>query len=319
MSTKRKSVILSMPLLALSSALALAATTALTPAPVAAQDASVAAANTDETAVGTTAWGIPIYDIPADESIRYGILDNGLKFAILNNQTPEQTASVRMGFDVGWIDEFDNELGLAHFIEHMAFNGTTNVPEGEMIKILEREGLAFGADTNASTSFEETQYKLDLPRADPGLLDTALMLMRETASEILFDPEAVDRERGVLQSETRTRNNFQIRQYRDYFNFVSPETSFAQRFRAPGTNEIVGSASADTLRGLYDRYYRPDNATLVVVGDFDADLVETAIRERFADWQRATAPRVRIPKGAIDLQRPPPPRASSSIPMSSTA
>ncbi len=303
MSSGRKSIILSLPLLALT----LAGCSAVQTAAISAGNSTAAGAPlaaAPDIAVADTGWGFPVYDIPVDDTIRFGILDNGMKFAILKNQTPAQTASVRMGFDVGWIDERDSELGLAHFIEHMAFNGTTNVPEGEMIKILEREGLAFGADTNASTNFEETQYKLDLPRADPALLGTALMLMRETASEIVFDPAAIDRERGVLQSETRTRNTFQIRQYRDYFNFVSPDTAFAKRFRAPGTSESVTSSNAETLRGLYERYYRPDNATLVVVGDFDADLVEQAIRERFADWERPSAPIQNVDKGAIAMDRP---------------
>lgn len=100
---------------------------------------------------GRTGWGFPVYDVPADPAVRYLKLDNGLKVAILRNATPQNTVAVRLGFDAGVIDETDPEAGLAHFLEHMAFNGSRNVPEGEMIKLLEREGLAFGADTNAST------------------------------------------------------------------------------------------------------------------------------------------------------------------------
>ena len=124
------------------------------------------------------------------------------------NQRPQNQVLVRMAFDFGSAAEADDEQGLAHFIEHMAFNGTTNVPEGEMVKMLERLGLSFGADTNASTGYTQTQYKLDLPKADPALIERALFLMRETASEILFDPKAVDAERGVVISEMRERENF---------------------------------------------------------------------------------------------------------------
>lgn len=272
-------------------------------APLAAQDA--VPVQTEAQQRSETAWGLPIYDIAPDASVRYGILENGMRYAIMRNQTPEGAVAVRFGFDVGWVDEEDDELGLAHFIEHMAFNGSTNVPEGEMIKLLEREGLAFGADTNASTGFEETIYKLDLPRNDADLLGTALMLMRETASELSIAEEAVDRERGVIQSETRTRNNFQIRRIRDYLKFIAPDTRFAERFRADGTVENIDAAPAQRLRELYARYYRPDNAALVIVGDIDVAAVEAEVRQRFADWTLPDAAIERVEGGTIDLERGP--------------
>ena len=270
--------------------------------PSVAQDASDTTVATERT---MTAWGKTIYDIPADRSVRFGTLENGLRYATMANSTPKDTAAIRLGFDVGWIDETDDELGLAHLVEHMAFNGSTNVPEGEMIRLLERLGLAFGADTNASTGFEDTIYKLDLPRTDPELIDTALMLMRETASELTIADDAVDRERGIIQSETRTRNNFQIRRLKDYLRFVAPDTRYSQRFRADGTAEIIDSASGPTVRGLYDRFYRPDNAALVVVGDIDPDEIEAKIREQFADWRAPQDSIVETEKGAVDLQRGP--------------
>ncbi len=270
--------------------------------PLAAQEAPV---QTTEASQVATGWGKRIYDIPADASVRFGTLENGMRYAIMANGTPEDTAVVRFGFDVGWIDESEEELGLAHVVEHMAFNGSTNVPEGEMIKLLERLGLAFGADTNASTGFEDTIYKLDLPRTDPELIDTALMLMRETASELTIADGAVDRERGIIQSETRTRNNYQIRRIKDYFQFVAPDTRYATRFRADGTVENIDVATGATVRGLYDRYYRPDNAALVVVGDIDPDVIEAKIRERFSDWAPPAAAIVETNKGLIDLERGP--------------
>ena len=252
---------------------------------------------------GQTAWGIPVYDIPADADVRFGMLPNGMKYAIAHNETPEDTAVVRFGFDVGWIDEREAELGLAHVVEHMAFNGSTNVPEGEMIKLLERLGLAFGADTNATTNFEDTIYKLDLPRVDDELVDTALMLMRETASELTITDEAVDRERGIIQSETRTRNNFQIRRFKDYFNFVSPDTLYAKRFRADGTVQNIDAAPGSVVRDLYRRHYRPDNATLVVVGDVDPATIEAKIVEKFSSWQAPSAAISQVDKGLVDIRR----------------
>ena len=270
-------------------------------APLAAQDV---ATPVEATRTGETPWGTRIYDIAPDPAVRYGVLPNGLHYAILRNERPQNTVSVRLGFDVGWIDEGDSELGLAHFIEHMAFNGSTNVPEGEMIKLLEREGLAFGADTNASTGFENTVYKLDLPRSDDALIDTALMLMRETAFELTIAPDAVDRERGVLASETRTRNTYSVRRTRDYLRFLAPDTVFSKQFRNPAAPTVVASANAATLRGLYERFYRPDNAVLVVVGDVDPAEMAQKIATQFGDWQAPSSPLDRVNEGTIDLARP---------------
>ncbi len=281
-------MLFALPLLALSSALA-------------AQDDATVQAHVSQPQ--ETAWGTRIQDIPPDPAVTYGILPNGLHYAILRNERPQNTVSIRLGFDVGWIDEGDSELGLAHFIEHMAFNGSTNVPEGEMVKLLEREGLAFGADTNASTGFEETIYQLDLPRSDEALVDTALMLMRETASELTIAPDAVERERGVLASETRTRNTYAIRRTRDYLRFLAPETVFSKQFRNPDAPATVARADAETLRGLYRRFYRPDNAVLVVVGDVEPGDMAQRIAARFADWQAPAEPLVRVAEGAIDQQR----------------
>ena len=252
---------------------------------------------------GETAWGTPIYDVLPDPAVRYGTLPNGIKYAVLKNATPKDSASVRLGFDFGSAAEGEEERGLAHFIEHMAFNGSTNVPEGDMVKILERKGLSFGADTNASTGFDQTVYKLDLPQTSDDLIDTALMLMRETAGNLTIAPDAVDRERGVLLSERRTRDGFQLRRIEDYYKFVAPDTPYPNRLPI-GTDAVLKDASADTIRSLYHRYYRPENATLVMVGDFDPAAVEAKIKARFADWQGVGPAGVPQPDGRIDLARP---------------
>ena len=174
-------------------------------------------------------WAFEASDIPVDPAYRFGRLDNGMRYVIRQNATPKGTALVRMEVAAGSLDEGDDERGFAHFIEHMSFNGSTHVPEGEMVRLLEREGLAFGADTNASTSFEQTTYMLDLPRADPALLGTALMLMRETASELTFDPQAVTRERGVVLSERRDRNTWQLRNLEAQMAFLNPGARYARR------------------------------------------------------------------------------------------
>src|SRR5688572_11798457 len=231
-------------------------------------------------------WPFAESDLPPDPAYRFGRLDNGMRYVIRPNATPKGTAMVQFWVDAGSIAETDEELGYAHFIEHMAFNGSTRVPEEEMIHLLEREGLAFGADTNASTSFDVTLYKLDLPRNDPALLDTALMLMRETASELTFNSEAVEREKGVVLSEKRVRDTYELRNYLDSVEFFYPGARFAERLPI-GTVETLQGATSDKLRALYQRIYRPENTALIVVGDFDPDLVEAEIREHFASWQPA--------------------------------
>ena len=247
------------------------------------------------------AWAFERSDLEVESGYVFGVLDNGMRYIIRRNDTPEGTALVRMEIAAGRLDERDGERGLTHYIEHMAFNGSTNVPEGEMVRLLERRGLAFGADTNASNGFEYTTYRLDLPDNDPGLLDTALFLMRETASELLFDPDAVERERGVILAEQRDRTNFAQLNALDGVEFIVPGSLLARRFPGAG-REDIGSADAASLRQLWQRLYVPSQTTLIVVGDLPADIVEEAIRTRFASWSGpGAAPRPQA--GPIDFAR----------------
>ncbi|MDE2436303.1 MAG: insulinase family protein [Sphingomonadales bacterium] len=231
-------------------------------------------------------WAFEASDVPVDEGYRFGRLANGMRYIIRHNATPKGTALVRMQVDAGSLDERDDERGFAHFVEHMAFNGSTHVVEGEMVKLLERDGLAFGADTNAQTNYERTTYMLDLPRNDAALIDTALMLMRETASELTIAPDAVARERGVILAEMRDRNSFALRNYIAQSDFVAPTAHYVARLPI-GTTETLTTASAQALRAFYRREYAPGRTTLMVVGDVDPVAIETAIRQRFADWQAA--------------------------------
>ncbi|UVI38362.1 M16 family metallopeptidase [Qipengyuania spongiae] len=231
-------------------------------------------------------WDLEDSEFRPEDGWHFGVLDNGLRYIVRRNARPEGTALVRMEIDAGSLDEREDERGFAHFVEHMAFNGSTNVPEGEMIKLLEREGLAFGADTNASTGFDRTQYKLDLPRADAKLLDTALMLMRETASELTFAGEAVEREKGVILSERRVRNNYSLKNTLDGFEFAYPEARLTQRLPI-GLPETISAADAAGVRAFWEREYVPADTVVVVVGDFDPADVEALIRARFADWRPA--------------------------------
>lgn len=278
------------------------------PVPLSAREAAkpAAAATINPQTPAAKAWNFAASDIPFDSNIVFGVLPNGMKYALLKNTTPKDSVVLRMRFDVGSFAEADDQRGLAHFLEHMAFNGSTHVPEGEMVKLLERKGLAFGADTNASTGFDQTVYQLDLPNASDDLVDTGLMLMRETASELTIDPGAVDRERGIILSERRARDTYQLRSLIDQLDFQMQGMKVASRIPV-GTEEVIRTAPAARIRDLYDRYYRPERATLVMVGDFDPAAMEAKIKARFADWQG------RGPAGANpDIGKPDYARAAAS-------
>ncbi len=236
----------------------------------------------------TAPWNADSSDIKPDPNVVYGRLPNGLRYALVQNAHPENQVVVRLGFDFGSAAEADEEQGLAHFIEHMAFNGTTHVPEGQMVPMLEKLGLSFGADTNASTGFTRTTYKLDLPNATPQLLEQALFLMRETASEMRFDAGAVDRERGIVLAEMRQRDNFAMQAQKARNAFFYPGSYLADRFPI-GRQEVIEKASAQQMRSLYRTWYRPDRAQLVIVGPIDITATEKMLTARFGNWVGETS------------------------------
>ena len=225
-------------------------------------------------------WQHLASDIAPDPAVTWGVLPNGMRYALMKNQLPPGAVSIRFSFDFGSLQEAESEKGLAHFIEHMAFNGSKNVPEGEMVKILERLGLAFGADTNASTSQKFTTYMLELPNASDTLVDESLLLMREVASELTFDAAAIDRERGVVLAEWRRGDNFQRRRSEQQLQFLIPGAYAASRMPI-GEPKVLETATRDQMVSLYDRFYRPERATMVVVGDIDVAASKRRSRTGF--------------------------------------
>ena len=250
----------------------------------------------------TAPWNAETSNLEPDPSIIYGRLPNGLRYAIRPNQRPQNQVLVRMAIDFGSAAEADDEQGLAHFIEHMAFNGSTNVPEGEMVKMLERLGLSFGADTNASTGYTQTQYKLDLPKADPRLIERALFLMRETAGNISFNPASVDRERGIILAERRERENYAFQSGRAANTLFFPNTYFSTRYPI-GLSEIIETAPADRLKALYRTYYRPDRIKIIIVGPVDPIAIERELVRKFADWRVAAPPLGDLDRCELDTSR----------------
>ncbi len=233
-------------------------------------------------------WPQAHSDIRPDPAARFGALANGMRYVILHNATPPHETSIRLRIGSGSFEEADDQQGLAHFLEHMAFKGSAHMPEGEMMKVLQRHGLAFGADTNAFTNFDQTVYQLDLPESDDDSIDLALGLMRETGSELTLDAQAMEPERGVVLSEERLRDT-------PGYEAARKQQAFVMQGQLPPTRWPIGKvaviqhAPAARLRDFYRANYRPERAVLVVVGDIDVDRMEVRIKARFGDW-RGTGP-----------------------------
>ncbi len=245
-------------------------------------------------------WPQAASDLKPDPDVRFGVLANGMRFAIMRNDTPAGETSMRLRIGSGSLEESDAERGLAHVLEHMAFRGSKQVPAGNMIRILERDGLAFGPDTNAETEWTQTVYQLDIPHTSPDVLATGLMLMRETAGNLLLDPKALDTERGVVLSEERLRDTPNYRALKAQIKLFLDGQLASRRFPI-GQTDIIEHAPASLLRAFYDANYRPDRATLVVVGDIDPEAVEARIKALFGDWRGVGAE-----TAAPNLGSPPP-------------
>ena len=229
-------------------------------------------------------WADAGSDIPADEAVRFGQLPNGMRYALMHNTTPAGAAAMRLRFDSGSLQERDDQRGLAHFIEHLALNETRNVPEGELIRIVERAGLSFGPDVNARTEQEQTVYMLDLPRTDAQTVDTALFLMREVAGEATLSEAVIEGERDVILAEERTMAAPHLRMIDDEVEFLFPADPLGNRTPI-GSPDVIRTAPREHFVEYYDGFYRPERATLIAVGDFDLDDMEAKVRLRFSDWK----------------------------------
>jgi zinc protease len=245
------------------------------------------------------AWPHEASDLRPDERVRFGRLPNGMGYAIVRNATPPGEASLRLRIDAGSLHEAEDQRGLAHFLEHMVLNGTTNVPEGEFVRRLERAGLKFGPDTNATTQFGQTVYMLDLPETDAATIDTALFLLREVADEATLDAGAIDRERGILLSEERTRATPQYRILTDELAYLLRGDLLPERLPI-GSTEVIRTAPRQRFLDFYRHYYRPERATLVAVGDFDVAAIETKILNQFSGWRGEGAPGAEPPPARLE-------------------
>lgn len=229
-------------------------------------------------------WAQTYSGRPADPAIRFGRLANGMRYAIMHNATPPGQMALRLYIGSGSLAERDDQQGLAHYLEHIAFRGSAHVADGETMRMLQRKGLGIGADTNASTSQQATVFQFDFPKADRDGIDTGLMLFREIAGELTIAQASVDAERGVILSEERLRDSAGYRAAKARFGFLL-DGQLAQRRWPIGLVDVIQHASAAQLRDFYETHYRPDNAAVIAIGDFDPVAMEAQIKARFADWR----------------------------------
>lgn len=224
--------------------------------------------------------------IPLDPQIRYGKLENGLTYYIRHNEKPKQRAEFHIAQNVGSILELDDQDGLAHFLEHMAFNGTKNFPDKGIINYFEKQGVKFGTDINAYTSLDETVYRLsNVPTTRQSILDSALLVLHDWSGFITLAHEEIDNERGVIREEWRTGNNAGRRMWRKSNELRYPGSQYAKR-DVIGDTAIINNFSYDALKAYYQKWYRPDQQAIVIVGDIDVDLMEQKLKTMFADISR---------------------------------
>lgn len=236
----------------------------------------------------------PMAPLPMDPSLRYGVLENGLTYYIRHNDVVPNRADFYIVQDVGAILEEDNQDGLAHFLEHIAFNGTKNFPGKSLINYFETIGVKFGANINAYTSIDQTVYNLtSVPTVRPGIVDTALLVLHDWSGFITMDPSEIDKERGVIREEWRTRANANRRIWSKSLPLLYRNSQYAKR-DVIGDTAVINNFEPQTLRDFYQKWYRPDLQGLIIVGDVNVDSVESKLRQLFVDVPKRINPAQRI-------------------------
>ncbi len=243
--------------------------------------------------------------LPIDENVKYGVLENGLTYIIRHNDESKNRANFYIAQKVGSVLEEDDQRGLAHFLEHMAFNGSEHFPGKSMINYLERNGVKFGNDLNAYTSFDQTVYNIDnVPTDRENIVDSCLYILYDWSAAISLEHDEIDNERGVILEEWRTRNTAPLRLYEATAKVLFKGTKYPNRMPI-GTMEVVQNFSYETLKNYYKKWYRPDLQGIIIVGDIDADAVEAKIKEiwseRKLDENRAERVWEKIPDNVTPL------------------
>lgn len=223
---------------------------------------------------------------PSDADVLQGTLPNGMRWFIRHAPKPEKRVELRLAVKIGSVQETDEERGIAHFAEHMEFNGSENFKPGELIPWLESIGTRFGADSNAYTSYDETVYMLQIPTDKEGALDRGLLVMADWAGRATFEDKEIDKERGVVLDELRRGKGARKRIWEKQEQVLYKGSRYADRMTI-GLESVITGASHDTVRGFYRKWYRPDVMAIIVVGDVDAKAMEAKVKEVFGALPRA--------------------------------
>ena len=233
--------------------------------------------------IGTLCVGaqMQLTPLPLNPKVKHGVLPNGLSYYIMHNEEPKERANFYIAQKVGSTLETEEQLGLAHFLEHMAFNGTTNYPGKNMLNYLQGKGIRFGSDINAYTDFDETVYRINnVPTTDANLMDSVLLVLHDWSGDILLEEAEINAERGVIQEEWRQRNDANTRMFKAILPLIYDEFQYEQM--PIGKMEVVMNFKPEVLRAYYKKWYRPDQQGIVVVGDFDADEMEQKVIKLFS-------------------------------------
>ena len=240
--------------------------------------------------------------IPTDPDVKVGKLDNGLTYYIRHNAWPEQRAEFYIAQRVGAIQENDDQRGLAHFLEHMCFNGTDNFKGNDIVKWCETVGVKFGRDLNAYTSIDQTVYNIsNVPTTREGIIDSCLLILHDWADGLLLEPEEIDKERGVIHEEWRMRTSAQMRMLERDLPRLYPNSKYGHRMPI-GLMEVIDNFKPEVLRAYYEKWYRPDNQAIIVVGDVDVDKVEQKIKNLFAPIKMPASPAPVVAEAVPDNQ-----------------
>ncbi|MFC2161375.1 M16 family metallopeptidase [Acidobacteriota bacterium] len=230
---------------------------------------------------------------PVDPNVTVGELKNGLRYYVRENGQPENRAELRLVVNVGSVQEDEDQLGLAHFLEHMAFNGTEHFAKQELVEFMESIGMRFGPGLNAGTGFDETIYMLQVPTDSPEVIKTAFQILEDWSHSISFEPEEIDKERGVIIEEWRLGQGAGARMQAKQFPILFKDSLYAERLPI-GKKDILENFSYETLTRFYKDWYRPDLMAVIAVGDFDKMEVENLIKEHFNGLVNPPNPRPRV-------------------------
>ena len=242
--------------------------------------------------------------VPFDQNVRRGKLENGLTYYIRHNEKPAQRASFYIAQKVGSILEEDDQQGLAHFLEHMAFNGTKNFPGKALLNYMEHNGVKFGENVNAWTSIEQTVYMLtNVPTTNMNLVDSCILILHDWSSFISLEGEEIDKERGVILEEMRQGQGAQMRIYEKMLPEIYPNSPYGHRLPI-GTKEVVSGFDHEALRAYYHKWYRPDLQGIIIVGDIDVNEVENHLKSIFEDIPAPVNPAERIRFQVADNAEP---------------